>query len=773
MASEWFYLHDGVEYGPVSTSQVKGLAASGQLLPSDFVWLKGMSDPIAASRLKLKFAPLKSAMAHQPEDSATLAHSKPPARQLWRMLAAATASLLLITLAWHLFTKRNHALHGPTGRQGAIGPLEHGLTPDAKALSDAARDDARLIVAPGDAATAYLEIATFEIADKSRASQTLRNAEASITCIADPLERRNAWIEIGEIETRLGNVGAARKALAQAEVAAAEVSWHRTYGYALIAVGLAKAGDFEGAKAVAQSINNDEDARYALLGIISAMSRAGKVDEAKAMAAQLSPALVSAQGYVEIAINQAKSGNVATAESTLSGIQDIAVRSRGLIELAEVQIKAGDLDGARQSVDTASAIRPVRALPPSEKLKIAITRAGIGDNAEAMREIDSLITEADAMPMEDDRASSYLSIANALIEMGNYSAAGEVAGKAANFPNQDLAAQLAATMAKAGSISKAKSIADLIQNPEGRAEANSTIAIEQVRRGDIAGAHWALSSALEAAKSETTLAKTEGYVYMVRALTQVAAAEVEIGNISDAIESVRELVNDPRRRIDIYSQLADRLQAAAAASSERTARIVIRSGTGSRLKAGSSASSSVGRTAAKGIGAHDHVDTSDERLEFLKKVCPEVLDREDLDSWIHRQRNARRVSVDRRGQFSEYAAGDNLATSHAVFLDHRMAMLEWQVWRGDREHANKAMEDYIEKLGPPETDVLPDGLSANQQHETVVFHQWRIEGAARTYIVRCSIRRSNAPQDVPAMFFFNQTVADLEAINAAAESSEK
>ena len=44
MASMWYYIHEGRQYGPVSGAEIKKLAAGGQLLPTDLVWKDGMPE---------------------------------------------------------------------------------------------------------------------------------------------------------------------------------------------------------------------------------------------------------------------------------------------------------------------------------------------------------------------------------------------------------------------------------------------------------------------------------------------------------------------------------------------------------------------------------------------------------------------------------------------------------------------------------------------------------------------------------------------------------
>lgn len=56
MASEWYLEHMGKEQGPFSPSQLKKLAQSGRLLPTDLVWRDGDSKRLPASRIKGLFA---------------------------------------------------------------------------------------------------------------------------------------------------------------------------------------------------------------------------------------------------------------------------------------------------------------------------------------------------------------------------------------------------------------------------------------------------------------------------------------------------------------------------------------------------------------------------------------------------------------------------------------------------------------------------------------------------------------------------------------------
>lgn len=60
MASQWFVIREGQQQGPFDSSQLKAMAAEGNLVPGDMVWKEGIQDWVPASRLSGLF-PDKSA----------------------------------------------------------------------------------------------------------------------------------------------------------------------------------------------------------------------------------------------------------------------------------------------------------------------------------------------------------------------------------------------------------------------------------------------------------------------------------------------------------------------------------------------------------------------------------------------------------------------------------------------------------------------------------------------------------------------------------------
>jgi hypothetical protein len=62
MADEWYYTNQGQQMGPVTTSQLKELAATQRLQPTDLVWREGLPKWVPASTAKGLFPEGQSAV---------------------------------------------------------------------------------------------------------------------------------------------------------------------------------------------------------------------------------------------------------------------------------------------------------------------------------------------------------------------------------------------------------------------------------------------------------------------------------------------------------------------------------------------------------------------------------------------------------------------------------------------------------------------------------------------------------------------------------------
>ncbi len=78
MAAEWYYAKDDQQLGPLSASDLKALAKSGELSPSDLVWMEGMADWKPASGVKELFPAKRTTAPIQASPSPTTKESKLP-----------------------------------------------------------------------------------------------------------------------------------------------------------------------------------------------------------------------------------------------------------------------------------------------------------------------------------------------------------------------------------------------------------------------------------------------------------------------------------------------------------------------------------------------------------------------------------------------------------------------------------------------------------------------------------------------------------------------
>ena len=81
MGEQWHYTRVGQQFGPVSAAELKRMASSGHLSPTDMVWKAGMPNWVQAEKLKGLFTGAPAATAtpqHQPPVHSQAADMSPP-----------------------------------------------------------------------------------------------------------------------------------------------------------------------------------------------------------------------------------------------------------------------------------------------------------------------------------------------------------------------------------------------------------------------------------------------------------------------------------------------------------------------------------------------------------------------------------------------------------------------------------------------------------------------------------------------------------------------
>src|SRR5687767_5443121 len=97
MPTEWFYGKGGQQFGPVDGAQLKQLAVSGQLQPTDLVWKQEMQDWAQASTIKALFSEVGPPPL--PTLTGPLSSSSPAARPAYPWPEEERSSVS-VTLRW-------------------------------------------------------------------------------------------------------------------------------------------------------------------------------------------------------------------------------------------------------------------------------------------------------------------------------------------------------------------------------------------------------------------------------------------------------------------------------------------------------------------------------------------------------------------------------------------------------------------------------------------------------------------------------------------------
>ncbi len=113
---QWYYSKNNKQQGPVSAEQLKQLAASGQLQPSDLVWKEGMGQWVEASRIKGLFVapaapplPTSPPPVENPSPTQTVTGWKPPFKlPLGFYSWPAVAALVLFCFPFGLYLVWTH-----------------------------------------------------------------------------------------------------------------------------------------------------------------------------------------------------------------------------------------------------------------------------------------------------------------------------------------------------------------------------------------------------------------------------------------------------------------------------------------------------------------------------------------------------------------------------------------------------------------------------------------------------------------------------------------
>ena len=331
-----------------------------------------------------------------------------------------------------------------------------------------------------------------------------------------------------------------------------------------IAKAQAQAGAIVQAFALAQTINDKEQKVKSLLAIAEESAKVGNTTEVQELTQPLAvkeqqvrklaflvTGLVADRSTYECVIDQALALVLDGLESRFNAKDKVDC----LVDIAKLQAQTGDSTGARKSFS--QAVTAAQALPESDDYEgwnrrgvlsdIAKAQAEVGDIARAMALVQTITPQLlQARPMID--------IAQTQAEAGDRAGAQETLSKAlalaetiAYKEHRDrLLADISEVQAKTGEIAQAQRVARTINDENSRDRALVDIAVAEAkahaREGDRAGARASFSEA-----GKTAQALPQGWTYGGKsrheALSEIATAQAETGDIKQAVELAR-TIND-------------------------------------------------------------------------------------------------------------------------------------------------------------------------------------------------------------------------------------
>jgi hypothetical protein len=263
----------------------------------------------------------------------------------------------------------------------AMTQAESGDTAGAKQSAEGIVVNASEDAATADAELGWKKDAYAAIAGGEAGRGDIDGAQATVASIIDPDTKSLAYEYIAQALARKGDIAGAKR------FAALATGTDQTRADRAIAAALATTGNFEEAKAIAGSLDDDYEKVQALTAIAQAQAKAGDssaakqtIELARAAAANVGDYLASATwGAIamalvkagdldganslrkidevriarDIAVAQADLGDIAGAKQTIAQITDSSALACANARLALAQWRAHDITGATESLEAA------------------------------------------------------------------------------------------------------------------------------------------------------------------------------------------------------------------------------------------------------------------------------------------------------------------------------------------------------------------------------------------------------------------------------------
>lgn len=130
MANAWYYTRGGKKEGPVSSQELKHLAESGQLQPTDQVWKDGMAQGVPASKIKGVFPSSQAEVGSQPSPpplpgspAGTAKPAQPAKKRIYKWVGLGIGAVIILAVIANAGKKDSGGGggKGPKGEAAKIG----------------------------------------------------------------------------------------------------------------------------------------------------------------------------------------------------------------------------------------------------------------------------------------------------------------------------------------------------------------------------------------------------------------------------------------------------------------------------------------------------------------------------------------------------------------------------------------------------------------------------------------------------------------------------
>ncbi len=331
--------------------------------------------------------------------------------------------------------------------------------------------------------------------------------------------------------------------------------------------GLCKMGDSTHAIDVATKIHNDDERSRAFAGMSTALLESGKIDDAISMAQHAhETSWDRGRALREIVEHHLKAGNFAQAFTLIPFIKHPTWHEGTLGLIAVYQAKIQKFDDALTTAKSMANIPFIGINAPDKHSVIQL----IAEEQLKHQGIDAAIATVELIVPNPSNASdptgprrvAVSRLARLRAEAGDVVGCSKIASylpEASSKPDQ-IKWFTALAHAYAGDIAGAKSICTTIQDNAGRLDLLQEVASIQAERGDVNGAK--LTATLLEDQPE------KGTEFKSMALRRIAWAQLEAGQVLDAVETIRSIPTESGREramMDAQNQLAQKAISAAEA----------------------------------------------------------------------------------------------------------------------------------------------------------------------------------------------------------------